>query len=98
MDKIQAILDYPTPKNVTMLRGFVGLCTYYTKFVKGFSQLTNPLTDITNKGAFYWAKEDEKSFNKMKEVIRSFLVLALPYFTQPFVLECDVPLKVLGLS
>ena len=90
MVNIQSILDCPTPNNVTILRGFVGICTYYTKFVKGFSQLTTPLTNITKKGAFYWTKESEKSFKKMKEVIRNCLFLASLYFTQPFVLECDV--------
>lgn len=52
--KIKAIPDWPVPKNVTKLRGFVGICTYYRKFVKGFSQLAAPLTDLTKQGAFAW--------------------------------------------
>jgi hypothetical protein len=36
-EKIRAILDWPTPKNVTELRSFFGLCSYYRKFVQGFS-------------------------------------------------------------
>jgi hypothetical protein len=36
-EKIKAILDWPTPKNLTELRGFFGLCSYYRRFVKGFS-------------------------------------------------------------
>ena len=54
MEKIRAILDWPTPKNVTELKGFLGLCTYYRRFTKGFSQLAAPLTDLTKKGAFSW--------------------------------------------
>ena len=53
-EKIRAIKDWPEPKNVTELRGFVGICTYYRKFVKGFSQLVAPLTGLTKKGAFSW--------------------------------------------
>ena len=53
-EKIRAIRDWPELKNVTELRGFVGICTYYRKFVKGFSQLVAPLTDLTKKGAFSW--------------------------------------------
>ena len=49
-EKIRAIRDWPEPKNVTELRGFVGIYTYYRKFVKGFSQLAAPLTDLTKKG------------------------------------------------
>lgn len=51
-ENIRAIRDWPEPKNVTELQGFVGICTYYRKFVKGFSQLAASLTDLTNKGAF----------------------------------------------
>jgi hypothetical protein len=41
------------------------------------------------KWAFRWTKEVQKTFDRMKEVMSTFLVLALPDFTQPFVLECD---------
>ena len=54
MENIRAILDWPTPKTVTELKGFLGLCTYYTRYVKGFSQFAAPLTDLTKKGAFTW--------------------------------------------
>ena len=43
MENIMAILEWPSPKNITELRGFIGICTYYKKFVKGFSKLTSPL-------------------------------------------------------
>ena len=55
MEKILAILDWPSPKNLTELRGFIGLCTYYRKYVKGFSKVSSLLTNITNKGAFSWS-------------------------------------------
>ena len=54
LEKIRAILDWSTPKNVTELRGFLGLCTCYRRYVIGFSQKTAPLTDLTKKGAFSW--------------------------------------------
>jgi len=74
---------------VTELRGFVGICTYYQKFVKGFSQLATPLEDLTNKGAFLWTTTTEEAFERLKQVMSNSLVLALPDFTQPFVLVCD---------
>ena len=52
IDKIRSILEWPRPKSLGELRGFIGICTYYRKFVKGFSQLTSPLTDLTKKDAF----------------------------------------------
>ena len=66
MENIRAILEWPSPKNITELRGFIGICTYYRKFVKGFSKLTSPLTDLTKKDAFKWNEEAEKAFQKMK--------------------------------
>ena len=53
-EKIRAIRDWPELKNVTELRGFIGICAYYKKFIKGFSQLAAPLTYFPKKGAFSW--------------------------------------------
>jgi hypothetical protein len=47
------------------------------------------LTDLTKKGDFVWIEEAQETFDKMKQVMSSCPVLALPDFTQPFVLECD---------
>ena len=89
LENIQAILDWPTPKNVTELRGFLGLCTYYRRYVSGFSEMTTPLTDLTKKGAFSWSEAAQQTFEKMKEVMSSCPILDLPNFCQPFVLECN---------
>jgi hypothetical protein len=51
--------------------------------------LVAPLTDITKKWVFRWIDEAHRKFDKMKEVMSTCPVLALPNFTQPFVLECD---------
>lgn len=88
-EKIRAILDWPPPRNLIELRGFFGLCSYYRRFVKGFSQLGAPLTDLTKKGAFRWIEEAQQVFEKFKELMSSCPVLALPDFNQLFVLECD---------
>jgi hypothetical protein len=55
-ENIQTILDWMTPRNIIKLRGFQGICTYYRRFVKGFSQLCAPLTDLTKKGGFKWTE------------------------------------------
>ena len=56
MEKIQAISVCPTSKTVTKLKGFLGLCTYYRRYIKRFSQFAAPLTDLTKKGPFTWTK------------------------------------------
>eukprot|EP00253_Pinus_taeda_P002225 PITA_02225 len=79
--KIRAIRDWPESRNVTKLRGFIGICTYYWKFVKGFSQLAAPMTDLTRKGAFNWTDTAQQAFDRLKDVMSSCPVLALPDFT-----------------
>jgi hypothetical protein len=64
--------------------------------VRGFSQLGAPLIDLTKKGAFKWAEEAQRAFDRMKEVMSTCLVLALPDFSQPFVLECDASEEGIG--
>jgi hypothetical protein len=88
-EKIQAIIDWPTPKSLTELKGFIGICCYYRRFVKGFSQLCAPLTNFTRKGTFKWSPEAQLTFDKMNKVMSTFSVLALPDFSQPFTVECD---------
>jgi hypothetical protein len=56
-EKIQAIIDWPTPNTLSEFKGFLGICSYYRRFVKGFSQLCAPLTDLTKKGSFKWSNE-----------------------------------------
>ena len=96
MEKIQAIRDWLAPKIVTELRGFLGLCTYYRRYVKGFSQFAVPLTDLTKKGAFTWTELAQKTFKEMKVIMSSCPVLSLPDLSQPFVVECDASGEGLG--
>jgi hypothetical protein len=51
-EKIREIIEWPTPRNVMELKSFLSIYTYYRKFVKGFSELTTPLIELTKKGAF----------------------------------------------
>jgi hypothetical protein len=56
-ETIQAIVEWPMPKTLTKLRGFLGIYNYYRRLFKGLSQFCAPLTDLTNKGAFRWSEE-----------------------------------------
>ena len=48
--KIEAIKEWPTPKNVTEVRSFMGLDGYYRKFIEGFSRIVHPITALQKKG------------------------------------------------
>eukprot|EP00253_Pinus_taeda_P036058 PITA_36058 len=88
-EKIKVILDWATPRNMTELQGFLGICTYYRRFMRGFSQRAAPLTDLTKKGAFVCMNVAQEAFERLKRVMSSCPVLALLDFSQLFVLECD---------
>jgi len=88
-EKIRVIRDWPEPRDVTALIGFLGICTFYWKFVKGFSQVAATLTNLTKKGAFAWTDGAQATFHRLEEVMSCSWVLTLPDFTQPVTLECD---------
>jgi hypothetical protein len=86
---IKAMMDWPIPKTLTNLRGFLGLIGYYRKFVRHYGRITTPLMTLTKKDAFSWTREATKSFEQLKEVICKALVLTTPNFTKTFIVECD---------
>lgn len=96
-DKVWAIIDWPTPENLTQLRGFMRLCGFYRCFVKGFSQQATPLTDLTKKGAFIWTDQAQQCFKKFKLLMSTCPVLAIPDFTNPFELQCDASGEGIGV-
>ncbi|XP_072088047.1 uncharacterized protein [Arachis hypogaea] len=68
-----------------------------TRFIKGFSQLALPLTNLTRKDApFIWTSECEKSFQALKQKLTTMPVLVLPESNEPFKVYCDSSLKGLG--
>jgi hypothetical protein len=87
-NKIKSIREWPIPKTLKKLRGYLGLTGYYRKFVKNYVQIETPLTTLLNKEAFYW-KEETKSFQKLKEAMYTTPILTKPDFTKTFIVECD---------
>ena len=69
-DKIRAIVDWPQPTSVRDIRSFLGLANYYRRFVKDFSKIARPLTDLTQaKVKFQWGQDQEAAFNRLKYLL-----------------------------
>jgi hypothetical protein len=95
--KIVAVTEWPSPKSITSLRGFLGLTGYYRRFVRNYAQIVAPLTTLLKKDAFKWNDEAEACFRRLKLLMTSTLVLSAPYFSKSFVLECDASGAGLGV-
>ncbi|KAK3104661.1 hypothetical protein FSP39_007335 [Pinctada imbricata] len=96
-DKIQVIIDWPVPKNVTEVRSFLGLCSYYRKFVPNFAYLAGPLHTLTKKGRlFKWTDICQKSFEQLKQALTSPPILRNPDFAEPFILDTDASESSIG--
>jgi hypothetical protein len=91
--KIEAMQNWPRPKNLKRLCGFLGLTGYYHKFVQNYGKIVAPLTTLLKKNAFRSTPAIGQSFQALKEVMCTTLVLALLDFTKTFVLECDASRK-----
>jgi hypothetical protein len=88
-NKIKAMRDWPIPKTLKNLKGFLGLMGYYRKFVHHYGRIEAHLTTLTKKDAFSWTLEEAKDFEQLKEVICKTPVLTTPNFTKTFIVECD---------
>lgn len=88
-EKVRAILDWPTLKNVHEVRSFHGLASFYRRFVRGFSSIMAPIIECTKNEYFMWTKAAQKAFDKIKQLLTKALVLQLQYFGVLFEVSCD---------
>ena len=89
--KIQAVESFPVPTNIRSVREFLGLCSYYRKFVPGFSKIATPLHQLLKADAkFVWTEPCQMAFQKLKEVLTRWLtpiLTKLSYYSQTLVVR-----------
>ena len=98
--KVQAVQDWPTPTNATEVRQFLGLASYYRRYISWFSDIAAPLNALTQKAAhFAMTKECTDAFAALKHHLVHAPVLAYPRFdlqASEFVLQTDASAVGLG--
>lgn len=82
--------DWPTPENPTEVRAFLGLCSYYRRFIHQFAKISQPLHALTQKGKpFSWTDVEQKAFDILRHALTHTPILAYPDFCQEFLLFTD---------
>ena len=95
--KVEAVSNWPTSKNKRELTGFLGLCSYYRKFIKSFANIAGPLHRLTEKETeFVWTVQCNEAFLKLKQLLTTAPILAYPIASGRYTLDTDASEKAIG--
>jgi transposase InsO family protein len=98
-DKVKAIKDMPVPTNVKEVRTFLGMCSYYRKFIHKFAEQCAPLFELTRLDrTFRWTSVEDDAFQRLKQLLTAAPILAHPNFDHPFVIQTDASDRGLGAA
>ena len=88
--KIRAIKEWPEFKTVHEVRSFLGLCSYYRRFIRHFAEIAAPLHDLTKKNSvFKWGESQKSAFRTLKEKLTTEPILVVPNLYKSFEVHCD---------
>lgn len=96
-DKIKAVVNFKTPSNVHEVRQFIGLCSFFRRFVQGFATIARPLTSLTKASTpWVWGENQEQAFRQLKEILTTRPVLAI--YNPEFETELHTDASAAGLG
>jgi len=97
MNKLKAVQGLPIPRKAKDVKSFLGLFSYYRKFIPGCSQICQPLIKLLSKDVkFIWMAEQQEAFGKLKNLLTNPLVLAHPDFSKKFYVYTDASYEGIG--
>ena len=89
-DKVKAVRDWPIPCNAKQVKSFLGLSSYYRRFVQGYAKIARPLHKVCEKGSkFDWSEDCNNAFNQLKDALTSAPILGYPMPNAKFILDTD---------
>ena len=96
--KIQVLREWPKPKSLTEVRSFMGLLQFFRRFIKDFSKISAPLTNLTKKGEGIkkWSEQCDESFALLKEAITKAPILIAPDWKKAFRCHIDASTEAVG--
>ena len=96
-EKIQAIMQMQIPANITQLELFVGLVSYYRKFIRGCAEICGPLHKLTHKDAEFIFNQDAiNAFNECKRLLTSYPILRHADSSKPYTIYTDASGTAMG--
>ncbi|GFR82442.1 Pol polyprotein [Elysia marginata] len=93
---IEHVQNWPVPTNVKQVQGFLGLVNYHRGFIKNFSDIAAPLYALTGQQGFHWDDGQQNAFDRLKHLLTTPPILALPNGQEPFILDCDASTVAVG--
>ncbi len=94
--KIAGIAAWPVPTKKVQLQSFLGFTNFYRRFIKGYSKVVKPMTQLTGNDPWTWGKSQQDAFEELKRLLAKEVVLAIPTETGKFRVEADASEGAIG--
>ena len=96
-EKITSVASWPVPRSLSEVRSFVGLASYYRRFVPGFASIAAPLHALTSKAVkFRWDEHCQTAFEQLKLALTSSRILAMPTDLDKYILDTNASDTAIG--
>ena len=95
--KVSAVAAVPTPSCVKDVRSFLGLASYYRRFIQNFARIATPLTRLLKKTAVWcWSDDCDRAFRTLKAALTCAPIVRAPDFSKLFVVLTDWSKEAIG--
>ncbi len=94
--KIAGIAEWPVPAKKQQLQLFLGFTNFYRHFIKGYSKVVKPMTQLTGNNPWKWGSAQQGAFKELKRLLAEEVVLAIPTEDSKFHVEADASIGAIG--